>query len=1034
MMKRITAMLLALVLALGVLPVTARAEEYSLGSVNVNFAGVATRKEVLLSPYDEVYAPLSWLTFFGADMEREDLGDEWAFYNQEEGNFAQRIFINKKDGSFAIALYFDSELWAKFVLETADYGSMAEKSLLRVAREEMLDELLEDYFSRGDTEIRRLHGNYLPITEGTFSDVVERDGEIWVPIGELLPMLQAEISVTEEGDLMMSPVVTTLTRVLHEHWDSIEELLFDADDVEYGEVVTTGAFVVDTAFDAVVDPLDVVTNVGRVHDYEDLFKKYLVDNEAYLSLFSEENSVTLGHLKTYAKVAKNFDTIYDFVEDCFDLTKYAETLKEIDPEVAENFSKYLPGFGDALSEAASLMEYSNIYLNQVEDHRLMLEAVYDYEYFNGSKSRAKEIEGWPSYNASLTVRELYDTDAEDCNAMFLRTVSNELKDYAEDKLPDPSGVAVPWYLAIKLTKMFREAELEYMDAAGKMGLVDNTVSYSMKIAEDRLFSRDFGTTNFNGLRLCLMMAVLGSRYAYSSYWTGDMKKEELERTNEILKDLYLAGIWSDYGSGGTYDERLFVLKQELESLRFLRQPSGGLEKLEYAIVLAALQDMDLLSLSWTLNDADGDGNQELLMTALDPESFRESQLVLDADAMVFDSHTALGAYQLSEFVCTDDQSGWVLSHGGASAMNGGQFYYRWDGGSWLLYNGIEWSVEEEEDGSLVRNETLYTDGEVTDEGSFPFDGFDYQLPFDEPYWEYPVWDDPDLSDFRIDGKTGELMAVVHDYLLQRQGFLKWEKADIDGDGDDDRLYALVQAGEMWFDWAQGLKSGSEQWLNFQDTAVTLVAMEQTPDGVRLRTVRLDMSHLTLEQLMNLDKNWSLDGETLTIGGETYIYQSEGPLYLTEAEQRAQETADTSSFGGFTIEGALAEQMDILIDSYPDPGNMNWGESHLGGETIELGYDSQGLYLLRINHTDGGSVPITDTVSSDTTINDLMMSLPNAMFWDGPYEVYGFESTPEWYAYYCDWTNSLDGSVWSVTVTSKTDNGNEPVSSITFYRQ
>lgn len=999
MKKRMTALVLAIVLLAGLYPVTARAEGLSEAWLRVNFVGAVTRQRVMQDDDGQIFVPVDWLEYFGA-CKKSVSGDTMTFTpvdQQEEKNFARRIFVTESTGEFAICFY-------------------AEKDLAKKIGKKKAPSKYDD--------------SYYPLYQGKFSTTHRIDDILWAPIEEVLPIMNLEAAVSQDGDLCLSNVPMTVFEALYLHADEMEDQLFDADDIWGKDAMVVTGWVVSTCMDLRIDRA--FYNWGKSNDYEYLFEDYLTDSEAYLSLFGGGSDPVTDDIRQVAQGGDIMKSIYSVWGDAYDATGVLEYLNTTG---GVGTSKVLEGVVDIPSKGVdavvSLCKYLDIYSSQVEDHRLMLDAVYHYN--------KKETKNWPSRSAADTISGLYDTDAVDSMKVFEETAwelllsmsQNEFKDAFMSKLG-------PWFIAIELTKVFAADACKYVNDSALIDLVDNTVTYSWKIYESRLYDCEYGAEDLTDLRLCAIMALIASRHAYKTYWA-DVRQDDVDAVDAILKDLYLAGIWRDYGAADSWKTWNEKYEASFDRLRCVRTVPDALAKVEYAMLLAAMEDMDLAYRNWTLQDADGDGSEELLISVMDSGGYsRESQLLADGDTMILDSHTALGASQYSEYVQAEGQSGWVISHGGASAMNGGQHYYRWDGEEWLLYTGISWEVEEKQDGDLIRHETVYTDGEVTAEGSFPIDSPE-SLDFADPMWTYPVYGDPDLSDFVAVGDPQTLLAALETHMKNRLGIFLADKADLDGDGDEERLYALYQPADSWLDYAQGILSGSETWLNFEDEALTIVAAEQVEDGLRLRTVRLDISHLTMEDLAKPKDCYTLMEGSLGIGGVIYYYQPEGKLFVSQAEQQSGElpyqgTPDDPGYtGDLTIEAVLAGAMEIMIDSYPDPGNMSYGVTSVGGEELEIYYGTGGIVALRVLHNEGGSLPITDGVTTDTTVNRLSAELPGASSWDGPYEVYGFGTEPEWYEHYCEWYNGLDGSLWYVTVMTRTGDADELAGYITFSR-
>ena len=839
-MKRFICALLAFVLLAGLMPTAGlAAEEQRYGSIVVNFAGAVHKRQVLIDEDGNYYVPISWLSYYGANIARQNTDTHWEFYctqQKQTGNFAKRVFIGKDKPTFEVGLYTSDNFWKKL-----KDGAVSTP--------------------------KRIHGNYYRLYSGTFSNTYTIDEELWAPLTEVLPLINVEVSVSDDGHLCMLPVLMTTFEALHLHGNDFSDYLFDADEVVGNEVMTVGGWIVSTVMDFRIDRLDIQHNTGKQNDYETLFKNYLTDNEAYLNLSNPETSPILQHITEVKESSGTIKSVYQAWADSYDAMEMFKNI-ESKPTGTKLFQGILNTTTKGINTVVSLYEYAYTYCAQVEDHRRMLGAVYNYQ-------KTSKTKKWPSYKAAMMVQKLYDTESVDVLAAFTRTVQNKVTDYAKGKLMEViPGPLKSWYIAIELTKVFAADDYQFVADSALMGLIDNVVEYSWDTYRKRLHDCKFNADDLNDVRLSVMLSLVASRNAFHTYWKGSLKGLEAD-IDKILTALYTAGAYRDFDAADTHKNLKKRYEKLMGQLLCYEAVDKNLARVEYGIVIAALNEMGMDKLNWTLNDADGDGKDELLVTALPYEAFRESQIVLDADSFVMDTHTAVGASQISEFVLLEGRKGWALSHGGASAMNGGSFYYRWTGDSWMLHTGIDWTVEEV-GGELTRFEQIYEEGTVIKEGRFdPFG--DESLNYAYPGWTAPTWDDPAMTDFVIPGNAALLLARLDGYAKTRYGGLGSLHSDYNGDGLVDGVYAIDAATKLWFGNISGLTEGDEPWAVFDDNMVTLVAAETAADGLRIRIQRLDASALDLTS----PKDLSLENGVLTLGEATMVYAPQGDAFRWE---------------------------------------------------------------------------------------------------------------------------------------------------------
>jgi hypothetical protein len=187
------------------------------------------------------------------------------------------------------------------------------------------------------------------------------------------------------------------------------------------------------------------------------------------------------------------------------------------------------------------------------------------------------------------------------------------------------------------------------------------------------------------------------------------------------------------------------------------------------------------------------------------------------------------------------------------------------------------------------------------------------------------YDNPELTDSLIPGKTDALMEKLDDYLPYRDGYCWAGTADLNGDGKEDRLYVIRSSASVWVD-AMYVRSDDRDFqksLFPKDQKDTLVLAESDADGIRLRIMRLDQTD-----------SYQLSSEGfLTAGSHTYAYQPEGEPFREEGRYLLDYcTADYS-----TIYAAFQINSYTNPDIYGNGGNV-WNCTCMLGEPLSLVFD------------------------------------------------------------------------------------------------
>ena len=625
-MKKLLAWILTLSLFLSLMPsayatsgtsVQIGNEDAEALQILVNFGGYLHSASVLQTDDGTVLVPLEWMTFYGGLLCEETLGvRQYYKSNQKElGNFAKRWIIAPSLGVYYVNWYFDTNTFANFLIHADDLALSDAMNLIMAQNEAEMQTIMDNYFSQKNTKVQRVSTNYMPIYQGKFTKILPYDGDYWVPISELLAMLEITAAVSKDDRILcMKPSQTTLFDVLYDHRNEIVELLFDSEKVVGNDFMAGAGWVVATCTGELYN---VIPSIGREIDYEDIFTSYLQDNEVYLSTFNSQNDSKASYYNQVAGTMKDAKTVYE------SLAKSHKPLYDIFLEDVTNPEFYTQYFEPAkkiskgINIVASAMNYISAFANQVEDHRHMLTAVYDY----------KAKDKWPSKAAAMVIAATYESKA---TLAITGTIETTYKlavdEFAEELYKKAFG---GWYYAMEITKVICKDDYEYVVNSSKINLVSNTVQYSYEIFENRLYNRQFNEKGIDNIRLCLMMSLVGSNHAYNTYYKGDVVDERKEKINAILTKLYEVGINREENNINICQDRLKQYQKELPDLHLVQ--SDPVVLAETNILLSSLTEALWSKGKYTAIDTDNDMHEEVLIATEAGTGLLKTEVDIDSD-------------------------------------------------------------------------------------------------------------------------------------------------------------------------------------------------------------------------------------------------------------------------------------------------------------------------------------------------------------------------------------------------------------------
>ena len=398
--KRFLALFLVVISILTMFPANSTsAADMEEKEVTIYWDGRKVTETVLVDVKGVKYVPISWMYDYGA-LNHTKKGDNYEFFYPGEeklSDYSRRVYINEKDLTFSIKVYcpqdkdiIDYMLWLNKL--SKDQLKLLEKKNVKNYREAVKVlglEAKEDYYV---------------LDKGVFLKAITTyDDQVWVPMEQLLPLMNVNCSV-QEGCLFMDMRPISIWQILYKY--DMEDVLFDIDkEFKYHKELSAAGYAVDTLLNLNLYRTNILTaNYGKKIDYEKIFGNYLVDNETYLKAYSTQGTPMSKYYDTIQAGVEEGSTasgIIEIISAWADDNSVTKALGDAGAELSE-FVRVSGIVGDAVEGFMWAYDYANAYENMVADHRDMLFAVYDHQ-VETHKEDAWKIKMWPSYKAAQNV-------------------------------------------------------------------------------------------------------------------------------------------------------------------------------------------------------------------------------------------------------------------------------------------------------------------------------------------------------------------------------------------------------------------------------------------------------------------------------------------------------------------------------------------------------------------------------------------------------------------------------------------------------
>lgn len=480
MAKRMFTILILIVyiLSISAVPVQAAEENYQRAEIIVESFGKQYTESVLISEDNVLLVPVDWFTRYGLMFCLEE-DQQYVFcYPGEEANqaFAKRIYVAKDGRNFNCGVCLSESAYQTYIAKA-------------------------------------------------FSQSARLDDMLYLPMAEMLPLFNAKTEITDDGILHINANVTSLFSALYGL--NLRELAFNAErDMIGHKFISASSLVVDTILNLRIDRLDGLYDTGEYNDYRELFKSYLTDDEAFLSAYDEVQTPPERYWETKRNELKEIDGILSDVKIGPDFFGYILD-SDLYPEF-HAFKDCYSGAGDAVEGVYKLADYSNTYMNQVEDHVRMLEAVYQEPIFG---------EANPACRAALQIAATYGQDGtkqkkELLHSAFVDFISEEYDDILIEAVE-----LTPYKIAFSAVKIIQSDAVEEISKGAKLSYMDTVVNDACRVFEKRVDNLQFDAESLDILRLSSMLALVASRNAYTTFWEDHEKVAQIDR---VLEGIYLS--------------------------------------------------------------------------------------------------------------------------------------------------------------------------------------------------------------------------------------------------------------------------------------------------------------------------------------------------------------------------------------------------------------------------------------------------------------------------------------------------------------
>ena len=489
---------------------------------------------------------------------------------------------------------------------------------------------------------------------GELKDAIEFGGLVYLPIHQVLPLLDCKAAV-EDGALRIERAEWSMLQVMHDL--DLGSLMFDAqaefDGKPWAYLIQVGGSFVWTNITNLKDAALRLVGAGVVSDYEDVFTGYVTDGDAYERASQLLSEADENDLDTLDDALSGLDALFGLV-DC--VAKDYERAGDIEALYAYVDQAHLQAAGVIGDGAVLVGNAIGAYLDtmmMVEDNQSMLRAVYPTA-FDGSGSmltaRAQAAQAvWQRFEAG----DFWGTVG--------ATIEAEVRDIGGEALAG-SALGFTTVGAAELTGYLMG---KVLDASGVTAIDDLAMlQYHLAFIEDAYRAHLNAQTGFTydqagceRLRLTALGALLASKACFEAIRDNNTDNAEfvsycdarIANITEKCAELYLAATGELVEGRDYFEKAIPQLDSELSGLASVSSIVDGMTWRDF-YAQAFAQDADTYV---RLIDVTGDGVGELVVSHygtgelgydesmsteifVDPDYVRMYQLVDGVPQMLFD--------------------------------------------------------------------------------------------------------------------------------------------------------------------------------------------------------------------------------------------------------------------------------------------------------------------------------------------------------------------------------------------------------------
>ncbi len=705
------------------------------------------------------------------------------------------------------------------------------------------------------------------------------DGVPYLPFCQMLPILNADIIDVDSGVIQIVNNELSMAELLydfdiHDYWFNLSQEFFDSEFWMFLHIAPS--YLLDTIVNFKWKRVDFVFNSGTREDYESIFTEYLKDDALFHKAMSEVDDTgdLLECITGLNGISQKLNDVYEWF-DKIEAVDY-EPLKS---DKLIQFLQKSSGGGDYIDEMESIIRAANedvffdkvsyvdiwegidylyFYLNQVEDNRQMLDAVYDVGTVSGESELFVTVD--PEALAARKIYELYSGD-------IIPAVTKKVVEEGAEKLIEDHSAFKTLEL-IKLTaKLTGEiAEIFLQGESSERAMLLNHFNIALsglsKCSIPKLDTEE-STENY---RLSLLLTLIASRRGYqilSEVLPEEYAKQKIESIENLIMGLYLVAGNVAFDTYENYDDFAEQNRNAVRDAGIFQNPveytmgQELLTSIEYGILLSALKDAGIEDIEWDLADSNHDGRKELYIDGV-TTGWRNSQIFYDLETGYLWSYTATGAAGDSNWTRFSSEDGLVLENEYSTVGNQTVGYSVWRENHWeLIADYDRWLEVVGTNGS----EDVYSEKAQWYGENITYEAF-VQHETNTINKNYTMAC-PNLMNIELDNSLSQVQALLDARFRNSEELLAIIDQDLDKDGIVEHLYLLQGvANKMLENMVVENAFGDEKHLNYVDDALTIISTEENAGKVLIRILRT--THYSLEDgILQINSSQKLDAESST---------------------------------------------------------------------------------------------------------------------------------------------------------------------------